>query len=28
LKAVSKKYDPEGIFQKGVPGGFKLSDST
>jgi hypothetical protein len=25
LKEVSKKYDPEGIFQKAVPGGFKLS---
>ncbi|PVI01875.1 FAD-binding domain-containing protein [Periconia macrospinosa] len=25
LKDVSKKYDPEGIFQKAVPGGFKLS---
>ena len=24
LQAVSKKYDPEGLFQKGVPGGFKL----
>lgn len=24
LKATSKKYDPEGIFQKAVPGGFKL----
>ena len=24
LQAVSKKYDPEGFFQKGVPGGFKL----
>ena len=24
LKAVSKKYDPEGFFQKAVPGGFKL----
>ena len=24
LQAVSKKYDPQGIFQKGVPGGFKL----
>ncbi|KAI1205458.1 FAD-binding domain-containing protein [Annulohypoxylon truncatum] len=24
LKETSKKYDPEGIFQKGVPGGFKL----
>ncbi|KAI0023355.1 FAD-binding domain-containing protein [Xylariomycetidae sp. FL0641] len=25
LVEVSKKYDPEGIFQIGVPGGFKLS---
>ncbi|XDG05523.1 hypothetical protein ABKA04_005138 [Annulohypoxylon sp. FPYF3050] len=24
LMETSKKYDPEGIFQKGVPGGFKL----
>jgi hypothetical protein len=24
LQAVSKKYDPQGIFQKQVPGGFKL----
>ena len=24
LQAVSKKYDPLGLFQKGVPGGFKL----
>ena len=24
LAETSKKYDPEGIFQKGVPGGFKL----
>lgn len=24
LKAISQKYDPEGVFQKGVPGGFKL----
>lgn len=24
LQEVSKKYDPEGMFQKGVPGGFKL----
>ncbi|KAF3061308.1 Bifunctional solanapyrone synthase [Daldinia childiae] len=24
LKETSKKYDPEGIFQKGTPGGFKL----
>lgn len=25
LRETSKKYDPEGLFQKGVPGGFKLS---
>ncbi|KAI1144762.1 hypothetical protein F4825DRAFT_445570 [Nemania diffusa] len=24
LQEVSRKYDPEGLFQKGVPGGFKL----
>ncbi|KAI1176055.1 FAD-binding domain-containing protein [Nemania sp. FL0916] len=24
LRATSKKYDPEGVFQKKVPGGFKL----
>ncbi|KAI1451266.1 FAD-binding domain-containing protein [Annulohypoxylon moriforme] len=24
LRETSKKYDPEGIFQKGIPGGFKL----
>ncbi|KAI4592692.1 hypothetical protein KJ359_010594 [Pestalotiopsis sp. 9143b] len=24
LRETSKKYDPEGMFQKGVPGGFKL----
>ncbi|GAP89067.1 putative FAD binding domain-containing protein [Rosellinia necatrix] len=24
LREVSKKYDPEGLFQKGVPGGRKL----
>lgn len=24
LQAVSKRYDPKGIFQMGVPGGFKL----
>ena len=24
MQAVSKKYDPEGFFQSGVPGGFKL----
>jgi FAD/FMN-containing dehydrogenase len=26
LREVSKKYDPEGLFQKGVPGGFKVSE--
>ena len=26
LKAVSAKYDPEGLFQKNVPGGFKVSE--
>jgi hypothetical protein len=25
LKSVSKQYDPRGLFQKAVPGGFKLS---
>lgn len=24
MQAVSEKYDPEGLFQRGVPGGFKL----
>jgi hypothetical protein len=24
LQAVSKKYDPQGLFQKGLPGGFKI----
>ena len=24
LEAVSRKYDPKGVFQKQVPGGFKL----
>ncbi|KAL4905792.1 hypothetical protein BDW74DRAFT_167490 [Aspergillus multicolor] len=24
LRDVSKKYDPEGVFQKAIPGGFKL----
>lgn len=24
LQAISKKYDPSGVFQKLVPGGFKL----
>lgn len=24
LQAASKKYDPDGLFQTGVPGGFKL----
>ena len=27
LRAVSKKYDPEGFFQVGVSGGFKLFDA-
>ena len=27
LRAVSKRYDPEGFFQVGVPGGFKLFDA-
>ncbi|KAI1761292.1 FAD-binding domain-containing protein [Hypoxylon sp. FL1150] len=27
LQAVSRKYDPEGLFQKAVPGGFKLWDA-
>ncbi|CAK3841797.1 FAD binding domain [Lecanosticta acicola] len=26
LKAVARKYDPSGVFQKLVPGGFKLDD--
>lgn len=25
LKEVSKRYDPEGVFQTRVPGGFKLA---
>ncbi|KAG9229819.1 hypothetical protein BJ875DRAFT_445599 [Amylocarpus encephaloides] len=25
LKAVGRKYDPKGLFQKGCPGGFKIS---
>lgn len=24
LRDISKKYDPEGVFQKLLPGGFKL----
>ena len=24
LRTVSRKYDPKGVFQKQVPGGFKL----
>lgn len=24
IQATSKKYDPHGLFQRGVPGGFKL----
>lgn len=27
LKSVSQRYDPQGLFQSGVPGGFKLSYS-
>ena len=26
LRAVSRKYDPERVFQRQVPGGFKLRD--
>lgn len=26
MKAAAAKYDPEGVFQKRVPGGFKLSN--
>ncbi len=26
LRSTAKKYDPEGVFQKLVPGGFKLGD--
>jgi hypothetical protein len=25
MKAAAKKYDPSGVFQKLVPGGFKIS---
>jgi hypothetical protein len=25
MKAVAKKYDPSGVFQNLVPGGFKIS---
>jgi hypothetical protein len=25
MKAAAKKYDPFGVFQKLVPGGFKIS---
>ncbi|KAG6353375.1 hypothetical protein INS49_007455 [Diaporthe citri] len=28
LRETSKKYNPEGIFQKGVPGGFKVSSEA
>lgn len=28
LKRVSHKYDPAGVFQKLVPGGFKISDAN
>ena len=27
IKAASKKYDPGQVFQKLVPGGFKLKDA-
>lgn len=27
MRAVSKKYDPDQVFQKLVPGGFKLSNA-
>jgi hypothetical protein len=27
LRNVNAKYDPDGIFQKAVPGGFKISES-
>lgn len=27
MKRASKKYDPDGVFQKLVPGGFKLADA-
>lgn len=27
MKRVAKKYDPNGVFQKLVPGGFKLDDA-
>lgn len=26
LKKVAKKYDPSGVFQKRMPGGFKISE--
>ena len=26
IRAVAKKYDPDGVFQTMVPGGFKISD--
>lgn len=26
MREVSKRYDPDGVFQKWVPGGFKLGD--
>lgn len=28
MQEVSKKYDPEGVFQKAVVGGFKLFSSS
>jgi len=26
MKAAAKKFDPSGVFQKLVPGGFKISN--
>jgi hypothetical protein len=28
LRATSEKFDPKGVFQKAVPGGFKLNGGT
>lgn len=28
MKAAAAKYDPNGVFQKRVPGGFKISKVT
>ena len=28
MKKVAKKYDPNGVYQKLVPGGFKISNVT